>query len=160
MLGHHCLMVLRLFNGLLFLSLWFSCLCIFSCCFWFYLDLYSCLCLEFYFSLVIVLIMYIMSLSVITSLVSPLSPSLLCWFSVIPRMLLVYVYYIPVHGLFVSLLNLCILSPSVLSYELCFFYFKLSSLFVLSLYILKPLLWHKFSISRVLFWINFWINLP
>lgn len=82
----------------------------------------------------IVLIMYIMSLSVITSLVSPLSPSLLCWFSVVPRMLLVYVYYIPVHGLFVSLLNLCILSPFV------FFYFKLSSLFVLSLYILKPLL--------------------
>lgn len=43
---------------------------------------------------------------------------------------------------------------------LFFFYFKLSSLFVLSLYILKPLLWHKFSISRVSFWINFWINLP
>lgn len=154
MLGHHCLMVLRLLNGPLYLSLWFSCLCILSCCFWFYLDLYSCLCHEFYFSLVIVLIMYIMSLSVITSLVSPLSPSLLCWFSVVPRMLLVYVYYIPVHGLFVSLLNLCILSPFV------FFYFKLSSLFVLSLYILKPLLWHKFSISRVSFWINFWINLP
>lgn len=61
----------------------------------------------------------------------------------------------------------CVIVEPLHSFSFCFvlwtlvfFYFKLSSLFVLSLYILKPLLWHKFSISRVSFCINFWINLP